>query len=406
MPEFHDGLNQPARTQGESKLPPLTLPGLQRTEQAQARADFAAPLPAACVPSVFFPGNSDAQRTDGQSSLPGHAVDAPQWLRAQPPTWQLFDEDADFTLHHGLSLGLEAKPSRHKAALSLPRRSRLDGAPGRFASQSSRQSVKRAVTVPGASVLAFPRPPAPALPLLHAPALPLSSAPALPLSSAPALPLPPLSLSRPESVLVTFRSPARQTLTVFSLVGGSGRTSIAAAIARMLAGSGLRVLLVDTIAHSLLPRLFGSGESRQGVIRNFLPATRDRSRMVSVVSLAIEAFAGDDSEQYRILHEFTQEATRYDRVVWDLGGAPLDWAAKVLSVSPEILVPLLPDTNSLVQLRATERFLHHCHLDGTAPLQWRYVLNNFNENDATACGHARALPAVAWRTITARRPSA
>ncbi len=242
--------------------------------------------------------------------------------------------------------------------------------------------MKKAVTVPGASVLAFPRPPAPALPLLHAPALPLSSAPALPLSSAPALPLPSLSLSRPESVLVTFRSPARQTLTVFSLVGGSGRTSIAAAIARMLAGSGLRVRLVDTVAHSLLPRLFGSGESRQGVIRNFLPATRDRSRTVSVVSLAIEAFAGDDSEQYRILHEFTQEATRYDRVVWDLGGAPLDWAAKVLSVSPEILVPLLPDTNSLVQMRATERFLHHCHLDGTAPLQWRYVLNNFNENDA------------------------
>ena len=156
--------------------------------------------------------------------------------------------------------------------------------------------------------------------------------------------------------VLPFRATAKHTLAVFSLTGGTGRTSLAAGLARLLSGAGLRVLLVDTSSFSLLPRLFGAAESRQGVVRNFFPETGQKHRMISLISLAVEPFAGDDYEQDRILQELDQQAARVDRVVWDLSGAPLDWAARVLGTSPQILVPLLPSTNSLMQLRATERF--------------------------------------------------
>jgi cellulose synthase operon protein YhjQ len=181
--------------------------------------------------------------------------------------------------------------------------------------------------------------------------------------------------------VLPFRAPVKQTLAVFSLTGGTGRTSLAAGLARLLAGNGLRVLLVDTSSFSLLPRLFGAVESRQGIIRNFVPASGEKNCMIRLISLAVEPFAGDDYEQYRILQELQRHAARVDRVVWDLSGAPLDWAAKVLGAAPQILVPLLPNTNSLMQLRATQRFLNQCHDEDPSP-HLRYVLNHFDEQDA------------------------
>lgn len=179
---------------------------------------------------------------------------------------------------------------------------------------------------------------------------------------------------------MAFCSSARQTISVFSLTGGAGRTSISAGLARVLAGSGLRVLLADTSAYSLLPRLFGGGDSRQGVLRKFVPLTGGRNQMMSQVSLAVESFAGDDVEQYRILHEFSRETSSMDRIIWDLGGAPLDWAAKVLRISTQILIPLLPNMQSLVQLRATSCFLDRVQ-EGRSSLNWNYVLNGFDEQD-------------------------
>ena len=172
----------------------------------------------------------------------------------------------------------------------------------------------------------------------------VTAPPPPPLLTFPFATLPPFSrtptLPTPfEDGVLPFRAPVKQTLAIFSLTGGSGRTSIAAGLARLLAGSGLRVLLVDTSAFSLLPRLFGAVESRQGIIRNFVPASGEQNRMISLISLAVEPFAGDDYEQYRILQELQRHAARVDRVVWDLSGAPLDWAAKVLGAAPQILVP-------------------------------------------------------------------
>ncbi len=180
--------------------------------------------------------------------------------------------------------------------------------------------------------------------------------------------------------VLPFHSRARQTTSVFSLVGGTGVTSIAAGLARTLAGSGLRVLLADTCAHSLLSRLFGGSEVRPGVVRHFVPVTGQTNQMISLVSLGIDNLAGDDGEQYRILDDFIRGAARMDRIVWDLSGAPLEWAAKVLSISPQILIPLLPNMNSMVQLRATERFINRCHEEDPAA-QMHYVLNHFDESD-------------------------
>ena len=57
-------------------------------------------------------------------------------------------------------------------------------------------------------------------------------------------------------------------------------------------------------------------------------------------------------------------------------GRPRCWPA-----GAQILVPLLPSNHSLMQLRATERFLNGCHEEDPSP-HLRYVLNHFDEQDA------------------------
>ena len=172
----------------------------------------------------------------------------------------------------------------------------------------------------------------------------------------------------------------RQSIALFSLAGGTGCSSIAAGLTRVLSASGERVLLADSCAHSLLPRHFGGGEGRPGTLRRFIPSIGRKDQAISILSIAADAFAGDDIEQHRILRELTRSTARVQRVIWDLSGAPLDWASKVLGATPQILVPILPTASCLAQLPAVERFLNRCRRHGTA-LQWRYVVNRFDARD-------------------------
>jgi cellulose biosynthesis protein BcsQ len=186
---------------------------------------------------------------------------------------------------------------------------------------------------------------------------------------------------RTRDAVLPFRAPAaKQTIVIFSLVGGVGGTSLAAAVARMLSNCEERVLLADARGHSLLPRYFGGEGAQQGVIRRFAAQPDSTNETISMVSLNIEDFVGIDEEQERILFEFNKEGAAVDRVVWDLGGAPTEWSARVMHQNVRILVPLVPTAQCLLQLMATEQILQkmHARQDRTG---WQYVLNQFDDRD-------------------------
>ena len=78
---------------------------------------------------------------------------------------------------------------------------------------------------------------------------------------------------------------ARQpVLAVFSLAGGTGKTSLVATLGRTLSANGERVLLADTAAQGLLPYYFGASELRPGAVRTFSPPPGSDDASISLVS--------------------------------------------------------------------------------------------------------------------------
>ncbi len=172
----------------------------------------------------------------------------------------------------------------------------------------------------------------------------------------------------------------RRAIGIFSLVGGVGVTSIAAGLTRLLASCGERVMVADAGGRTLLPRYFGGKGSIQGAIRKFNPVPGSENQSIRTVSLEVEPFVGCDEELDRILQEFGSEAGRVDRVIWDLGNAPVDWIARILQPGIRVLVPLLPTAKCLMQLASTETLLRRIQSSGCSA-QWQYVLNQFDELD-------------------------
>lgn len=183
-----------------------------------------------------------------------------------------------------------------------------------------------------------------------------------------------------ESVL-RFRAPAaKQPILIFSIVGGVGGTSLAAGLTRVLANCGERVILADAGGYSLLPHYFGGRGSKQGVIRKFVAPSAAKTEPVSMLSLDVESFAWNDEEVDRIFVEFEREASGFDRVIWDLGNAPVEWCARILRQGARVIVPLLPTAKCLMQLAATETILQKGKKLGEL-MSWQYLLNQFDERD-------------------------
>lgn len=187
--------------------------------------------------------------------------------------------------------------------------------------------------------------------------------------------------SVPRDEVLRFRGPAvKQQILLFSMVGGVGGTSLAAGLARVLASCGERVMLADAGGHSLLPSYFGGRGSRQGVVRKFLAPAASNSEAISMLSLNVESFAWNDEELDRIFVEFTREASAFDRVIWDMGNAPVEWCTRLLRQGARVIVPLLPTAKCLIQLSATEAILQKGKAMGELK-HWQYILNQFDERD-------------------------
>ncbi len=167
-------------------------------------------------------------------------------------------------------------------------------------------------------------------------------------------------------------------LTVFSLAGGVGKTSLVATLGRALSSTGEKVLLTDTTSHGLLPFYFGASELRPGVVRTFSPPAGSSDAAIALVSYDVARNNGDTVAQELLNDELMRASRGMQRVILDL--SPISpWVVKrLVRMGSMVVVPVAPDMNSVISLGPVEKFFAGM-IDGDGKtVQPHYLLNQFD----------------------------
>jgi len=167
-------------------------------------------------------------------------------------------------------------------------------------------------------------------------------------------------------------------VTVFSLAGGVGKTSLIATLGRALSSTGERVLLTDTTSHGLLPFYFGASELRPGAVRTFSPPTGSSDAPIYLVSYDVNQQSGDTQSQEWLDDELTKNSRNMQRVLVDLTPGAAWVARRLARMNSTILVPVAPDMNSVISLAGVEKFFAGMTDGDGRPVQPFYVLNQFD----------------------------
>jgi cellulose synthase operon protein YhjQ len=167
-------------------------------------------------------------------------------------------------------------------------------------------------------------------------------------------------------------------MAVFSLAGGVGKTSLVATLGRALSARGERVLLVDTAAYGLLPFFFGAGDQRPGMLRTFGPPVASGDAPIQMITLDPEAFGPEGTPQEPLVAEISKHARGVGRVIVDLATASGATTRRIMRMAPQILVPLIPDMNSVVSVGSIDAFFDRNGNSSTSPSLPNYVLNQFD----------------------------
>ena len=185
--------------------------------------------------------------------------------------------------------------------------------------------------------------------------------------------------SVPPAQVVPAPLPARPpVLAVFSLAGGVGKTSLVATLGRALSARGERVLLVDTAAYGLLPFFFGARDQRPGLLRTFNPPMASGDAAIQMITLDPETLGPETPTQEPLSAEISKHARGLGRVIIDLATASGATTRRVMRLAPQVLVPLVPDMNSVVSVSSIDAFFDHNGGASGKPALPHYVLNQFD----------------------------
>ena len=172
---------------------------------------------------------------------------------------------------------------------------------------------------------------------------------------------------------VVSRAPA---MAVFSLAGGVGKTSLVATLGRALSARGERVLLVDTAAFGLLPFFFGATDQRPGLLRTFSPPGMSSDAPIQMVTIDPDGLGSETPES--LSGEISKFARGASRVIVDLATASGATTRRIMRMSPLVLVPVIPDMNSVVSVSSIDAFFEHNSNPAGQPTMPYYVLNQFD----------------------------
>jgi len=185
----------------------------------------------------------------------------------------------------------------------------------------------------------------------------------------------------PPAQAVPVPVPARPpAAAIFSLAGGVGKTCIAATLGRALSARGERVLIVDTAAYGLLPFFFGAADQRPGMLRTFSPPVSGGDAPIQLITLDPDAFGPENGGQEGLTAEISKHSRGVGRIIIDLATASGALTRRIMRLSPQILVPLIPDMNSIVSVGSIDAFFDHNVSGSAKSLLPQYVLNQFDSS--------------------------
>jgi len=185
--------------------------------------------------------------------------------------------------------------------------------------------------------------------------------------------------STPEAPVEATNSVRRVPMvTVFSLAGGVGKTSMVATLGRTLSSMGERVLLTDTTSHGLLPFYFGASELRPGVVRTFSPPAGATDASIAMVSYDVSQRDASPESQEWLVNELTRTSRGMQRILLDVPLSAAWVARRMARLGGITLVPVAPDMNSVISLGPLEKFFAGVVDEEGKPAQPFYVLNEFD----------------------------
>lgn len=167
-------------------------------------------------------------------------------------------------------------------------------------------------------------------------------------------------------------------LQVFSLAGGAGKTTLVATLGRALSARGQRVLLVEATTFGSLPCFFGANDCRPGVLRTFRPPSSSSDAPIRLATVDPEAMLLDSAPQRSLTSDIQQWAQGAGRIIVDVATGNAAAARNLSRISPLVLVPLIPDVNSVIAANTIDSFFQRqANAAGGGPDVY-YILNQFD----------------------------
>ena len=165
----------------------------------------------------------------------------------------------------------------------------------------------------------------------------------------------------------------RPILAVHSLAGGVGKSTLCANVARVLCSLGEQILMVDASGSGLLPFYFGANDLRSGLRKFVAPGmTYSPLRVIGAEEITPEWLEGD----------VRAAMAASDRVIFDLGPASFGLLPNIFGMATAILVPLLPDLNSILTIPRIEASLEKMRSSGLKIPPPFYVFSEFDSESS------------------------
>jgi len=166
-------------------------------------------------------------------------------------------------------------------------------------------------------------------------------------------------------------------LAVYSLAGGVGKTSLVASLGRALSARGEHVLLVEATPLGSLPYFFGSCECRPGAVRTFRPPAGSSDVPIRLATVDPDV-AAENAAKSSLAMEIEEWARGTSRVVVDVATRSTSTVHALLRMSPTVLVPLVPDLNSILTARSIDSFFQQQAVTQGTSTGVYYLLNQFD----------------------------
>jgi cellulose synthase operon protein YhjQ len=170
------------------------------------------------------------------------------------------------------------------------------------------------------------------------------------------------------------------TLAVFSMVGGVGKTSIVAALARALSRSGQRVLIVHGAEQHTLTLHFGGQPGKPGRLRTFFPPTRNEGQ-INVLAHDFDEAVHDVEIEGWLQREIASVQGEVDRVLVEVSRLSSE-DVHFLGLSSATLVIVVPDLGSLLNVARLKKLLEQQNHSSFRKVNPYFVLNKFDANSA------------------------